>query len=156
MKPRCPSTIDLASVQYLLGAELLACFGSNTIEVSGTFGCGGCGGAAAGIFEPSWLAYPLNGNFVTSYPIGDQRGPFAVRFSPAGPERPPEGSIVRMRGHFNDDAAATCSISLINPLRPDGTDFVPIASAAARLVCAQEFVVEAVEVLGIDPGFEPG
>jgi len=156
MNPRCPSTIDLGSVQYLLGAELLACFGSNAIEVSGTFGCGGCGGVAGGIFEPSWLAYPLNGYFVTPYPIGDQRGPFAVRFAPGGPEAPPEGSIVRIRGHFNDPAAATCAISLFDPLRPDSEEVVPIASAAARLVCAQQLVVETVENIGTDPGFELG
>ena len=153
LKPRCPPAIDLANVQYMLGAELLACFGSTTIEVSGTFGCSGCGGAAAGIFEPDWLAYPLNANFLTVYPVGDGLGPFAVRFPPEGPAAPPPGSVVRIRGHFDDAAAGTCTISVIDPLHPDGDHFVTVPSAAAHLVCAQQFVVETVEVLGTDPGF---
>lgn len=153
LNPRCPPTIELASVEYMLGAELLACFGSNTIELSGTFGCSGCGGAAAGTFEPAWLAYPLNGNFITHYPVGDGLGPFAVRFAPAGPVAPPPGSVVRVRGHFNDPAAETCRISVIDPLRPTGDHFVDVSTAAARLVCAQQFVVESVDVLGTDPGF---
>ena len=106
--------------------------------------------------NPRWLVYPLNLNFVTTYPIGDMRGPFAVRFPPDGPAAPPEGSIVRIRGHFDDDAADTCQISVTDPLHPDAEDLVPISSAAARLVCAQQFVVEAVEVLGTDPGFVLG
>lgn len=105
LAPRCPSTIDITSVQYMLGAELLACFGSNTIEVSGTFGCSGCGGAVVGTFDPDWLANPINANFVTPYPVGDTLGPFAVRFSPTGPAAPPVGSIVSIRGHFDDAAA---------------------------------------------------
>lgn len=156
LQPRCPATIDLASVQYMLGAEALACFGSHTIELSGTFGCGGCGGAMVGSFEPAWLAYPLDSNPITVYPVGDNLGPFGIRFAPDGPAAPPAGSVVRVRGHFDDDAADTCVTRVVDPLRPDGEHLVPVPSAAAQLVCAQQFVVESIEVLGTDPGFVLG
>jgi hypothetical protein len=137
----------------MLGAELLACFGSNPIEVTGTFGCSGCGGETFGVYEPSWLAYPLNGNFITPYPVTDRLGPFTVRFAPDGPEAPPAGSVVRVRGHFDDAAAGTCHISNVDPLRPDGDHLVAMSGGAARLLCSQQLVVEVLEVLGTDPGF---
>jgi hypothetical protein len=154
--PRCPSTIDLASVEVMLGAERLACFGSNTLELSGTFGCGGCGGAAAGSFEPSWLAYPLNAYFLTQSPVTDRLGPFALRFGPDGPEAPNDASVVTVRGHFDDAAADTCKITVIDPLRPEGVDFVEVSHDAARIVCAQQFVVESIEVLGTETSFPFG
>jgi hypothetical protein len=42
---------------------------------------------------------------------------------------------------------------VIDPLRPDGEHLVEVPGAAAHLVCAQQFVVESVDVLGTDPGF---
>ncbi|MEO5704567.1 MAG: hypothetical protein ABIZ52_01330 [Candidatus Limnocylindrales bacterium] len=153
VQPRCPPSIDLASLQFMLGAELLACFGGNTIELTGTFGCGGCGGVRIGIYEPAWLAYPLYAAPLTVYPVGGRLGPFAIRFAPSGPAMPPVGSVVLVRGHFDDPAASTCAISLRNPLKPDGEDLVSISADAAHLFCAQQFVVEAIEVIGTDPGF---
>jgi hypothetical protein len=154
--PRCPDAIDVANMRWMLGSEQLACFGSNTIELTGTFGCGGCGGARLGIFEPAWLAYPANYNYLATYPIRDEVGSFAVRFAPGGPEAPANGSVIRIRGHFDDPAAATCAISMVDPLHPNGETLVPIPSDAAHLYCAQQFVVETFEILGTDPGFSSG
>ena len=156
LRPRCPATIELRTVQHLLGSELLACFGPTTIELTGTFGCGGCGGASSGSFEPGWLIEPVNGNFLTEYPVTDHVGPFAMRFPPAGPQQPPEGSIIRVRGHFDDPAATSCAISIFDPNEPDSHDLVAIPSQAAELVCAQQFVVEEVDIVGTDPGFSFG
>lgn len=156
LKPRCPATIDLASVQHLLGSELLACYGSNSIELTGTFGCGGCGGMRPGIFEPSWLAGPLSGELLTVYPVGDNLGPFIVHFPPGGAELPPAGSVLRIRGHFDDPTAGSCSISIIDPLKPTGETLVAIPDAAAQLSCRQQFVAESIVVVGTDPGFPLG
>jgi hypothetical protein len=156
LRPRCPETIDTASMQYMLGSELLACFGSNTIELSGTFGCGGCGGTMFGSYDPLWLAYPSNPYVLAVYPISDEVGDFGLRFPPEGPDAPPAGSVIRVRGHFDDPVAATCAISVHDPLHPDEESLVPISSEAAHLVCAQEFVVESLDILGTDPGFTFG
>ena len=153
LAPRCPTVIDLEGVQNLLGSELLECFGGSSFELTGTFGCSGCGGARPGTFEPEWLANPLNFNFLTPYPVSDQLGPFVLHFPPDGPESPAAGSVVRIRGHVDDPAAATCAMSVIDPLEPSGESFVEVPAAVATLICAQHFVVESVEVLGTDPGF---
>lgn len=153
LRARCPETIDTKSVQYMLGSELLACFGSNTIELTGTFGCGGCGGAWIGSFEPDWLANPVNVNRLAAYPIGDEVGDFAIRFPPGGAEVPPDGSVIRVRGHYDDPNSATCAISVVDPMHPSGVTTVAIPREAARLACKQQFVVESLEILGTDPGF---
>lgn len=153
LRPRCPPVIDLASIEHMVGAEVLECFGGNTIELTGTFGCSGCGGIRPGTFEPEWLASPLNFNLLTVFPVTDHVGPFVLHFPPSGPVAPPVASVIRVRGHFDDAAAASCTISVIDPLKPSGDDLVKIPAAAAKLACAQQFVVERVDVLGTDPGF---
>jgi hypothetical protein len=155
LAPRCPATVELASIELLLGSERLACFGDAKLELTGTFGCGGCGGTGPGIFEPSWLASPMK-NPLTVHPVSDHLGPFTVSLSPSGPGAPPAGSVVRVRGHFDDPAAGTCTISLIDPLRPSGEDLVAVPDEAAVLACRQEFVAESFEILGTDPGFPFG
>jgi len=156
LRPRCPETVELRTVQHLLGSELLACFGSTTIELTGTFGCGGCGGETAGSFEPGWLIEPVNGYFLTERPVTDHVGPFAMRFPPGGPEAPPEASIIRVRGHFDDPAAASCAISIFDPYETDSQDLVALPSEASELLCSQQFVVEEVEITGTDPDFNFG
>lgn len=154
LRPRCPETIELNSLSWMLGAELLACFGSNSIELAGTFGCGGCGGARVGTYEPSWLAFPLiSKDNLSAYPIGNAGGSIFIRFPPGGSEEPPPGSVIRVRGHYDDPAAESCSMSVVDPMHPSGETLVPIPAAAAHLLCAQQFVVESFEVLGTDPGF---
>jgi hypothetical protein len=151
--PRCPATIDVSSVQSMLGSEKLACFGSNTIELTGTFGCGGCGGTGPGSYDPAWLVGPFNPFLLGPNPINGGSGSFGLRFAPAGPGAPTSGSVIRVRGHFDDPASATCAISVVDPLHPNGQNLVAIPSEAAQLYCAQQFVGESVEVLGTDPTF---
>ena len=155
LRPRCPAAIDTASMQSMLGSERLACFGSNTIELTGTFGCGGCGGSRPGSYLPIWLASELIYSFLSVYPIGDGNGRFVIYFPPTL-EQPALGAVILVRGHFDDPAASTCEISIPDPLNPEGENLVSLDSAAAHLVCAQRFVVENLEVLGTDPGFKIG
>lgn len=144
--PRCPARpVTLALLDAMLPWEQLACFGPEAITIDGTFGCGGCGGAAAGTFDPAWLAYPLSYGFLSVDP-NLRIGPFAMRFVPDGPPVPADGSIVHVTGHFDDPAATGC---IIAPGEPP----MPIDSSTAVLYCREQFVVDAIEVTGTDPDF---
>jgi hypothetical protein len=148
--PRCPTTIDLANVEGMLPAERLACFGES-FELTGTFGCGGCGGASAGEYKPSWLASTMEFDFL-SLKSATRLGPLAVRFPPDGPSRPAAGSIVRVKVHVDDPRSSTCTMS--EPTNA-GT-FKPINSGSAVAYCRERLVVESIVVLGTDPSFPPG
>ena len=150
LAPRCPTTVDLASVSGMLPAERLACFGA-PIVLEGTFGCGGCGGAIAGDFEPAWLASPMNFDFL-SEDVTEQFGPLALRFRPAGPARPAAGSIIRVTAHVDDARSTRCSIKEAG----EGDSLLPVDPATAVLVCREQLVVDSYEVLGTDPDFTSG
>jgi hypothetical protein len=155
LAPRCPSTIDLLNVSAMLGAERLACFGSNTIVLEGVFGCNGCGGQEPGTFEPAWLASPLTFAFLSVDP-SKGTGHIVLRFPPAGPPEPAVASIIRVRGHFDDERASDCAIALPVPAASFETDLAPMDPAVARVLCRQEFVVESYEIIGTDPNFPSG
>jgi hypothetical protein len=148
--PRCPTTIDLASVEGMLPAERLACFGK-PFELTGTFGCGGCGGEVAGEFKPFWLASTMEFDFLSLKPA-TRLGPLAVRFPPDGPSRPAAGSIVRVKVHVDDPRSSTCTMS--EPTNA-GT-LKPVNSGSAIAYCRERLVVESIVVLGTDPSFPPG
>jgi hypothetical protein len=149
VEPRCPARpADLITVEAMLPWEQLACFGSEPIPLEGTYGCSGCGGLFPGTFEPAWLAHP--GNFdLLSTDISTRLGPFALHFPPDGPAVPPVGQIVRVVGHFDDAAAARCSVS-------PGEPPTPIDPQTVVLYCREQFVVETVEVIGPDPEWPSG
>lgn len=150
LAPRCPATIDLTSVQGMLPAERLACFGASFV-LEGTFGCGGCGGAVAGTFKPSWIASPLAFGFL-SVNATDRLGPLALRFPPAGPAEPPAGSIIRVTVHVDDSRATKCTM-----VEPDWTgEMAAVDARTAVLQCREQLVVESFEVLGADPSFPLG
>ena len=150
LDPRCPTTVDLASVSGMLPAERLACFGA-PIVLEGTFGCGGCGGAIAGVYEPAWLASPMNFDFL-SVDVSDGFGPLALRFRPAGPARPAAGSIVRVTVHVDDARSTRCTMA---ELGEDET-LMPVDAATAALYCREQLVVDSYELLGTDPDFTGG
>lgn len=146
--PRCPTQVDLRNVEAMLDSELANCFNTQPIVLTGTYGCGGCGGAAPGMFTPAWLAGPLDFSFLSVNPA-TQVGPFAAHFPPGGPAAPPNGAIIRVTGHFHDSRAPGCVIA---PQAVDGTD-KPIASSVATAYCGSRFVVTSFVVLGADPSF---
>lgn len=146
LEPRCPvRPVDLASVEAMLPWEHLACFGAEQVTLDGTFGCGGCGGFYAGTFEPSWLAFPFTGAFLSA-DANARVGPFDMHFAPSGPDQPPHGSIVRVTGHFDDAAARGCTVS-------PGEPPTPVDARTDELYCREQFVVEILEVIGTDPDF---
>ena len=76
-------------------------------------------------------------------------GPMTINFPPDGPPSPEVGSIVRLTGHFDDPAAADCSVA-------PGEPPVPRDDTVAVLYCRARFVVETHEVLGTDESFPFG
>jgi hypothetical protein len=146
---RCPARpASLATVAAMLPWERLACFGSESLALEGVMGCPGCGGAAAGTFEPAWLASPTAGVPISVDPA-TRIGPLAGLLKPDGPALPANGSIVRVTAHFDDPAATGCVVAPGDP--PE-----PIDSRTAVLFCRERLVVDTLEVTGSDPDFPTG
>lgn len=153
VRPRCvDGDPDLELLQALTDWERLACYGDRSITIEGVLGCGGCGGLYPGTFEPGWLATPLNFNYFSVEPQ-NRIGPFHLHFSPDGPENPMEtgvAPILRVTGHFDDPAAADCSVATLT----NGNQ--PLDETVTELYCRQQFVVDSYEVLGTDEDFPFG
>lgn len=152
--PRCPDAPSLENLHGMLDSEMLACFGSSSIAIQGTFGCPGCGGTSDGLFTPDWLAGPLDA-FYLSATGTEFESPLALRAPPSLPKLPADGSILEVQGHFDDPAAHACSIALPPITNPDGLP-AQIDARAALDYCRVQFVIEYFEVLGTDPTFEGG
>jgi hypothetical protein len=150
VQARCPTTVDLASVQGMLPAERLACFGEPFV-LEGTYGCGGCGGTSAGIYKPVWIASPLSFGFL-SVNASERLGPLALRFPPNGAAEPAAGSIIRVTVHVDDSRATKCTMSEPS----DSGVQVPVDARTAVFRCREELVVESYQVLGTDPSFPLG
>jgi hypothetical protein len=148
LAPRCPVSVDLENVQAMLDSERVACFGSNPIELRGTYGCGGCGGANAGEYTPSWLADPLAYHFLSIEP-SSQIGPLWLRFPPDGPTPPADGTIIKVRAHLADSRSSTCVIAPLG----EGDVPAPIPTGIARDYCRAQLVVDSFDDLGPDPRF---
>ena len=60
---------------------------------------------------------------------------------------------MKVRGHFDDDAADRCTLSFVpwdyKDMEPDQAP-----QAVARLWCRQQFVVETIDVIGTDASYE--
>ena len=70
--------------------------------------------------------------------------------SPDGPERPEAASILRVTGHFDDAAAAGCTVA------PGEPEPIELEAPIGELYCRSHFVVEGYEVLGTDEDFPFG
>ncbi len=145
--PRCPGTVDLANVSGMLPAERIACFGA-PISLSGTYGCPGCDGGAAGTYKPAWLAYPLSFDFL-SVNAARQIGPLTVRFPSDGPTQPSVGSLVNVTVHVDDPRSTNCTMAEV---AQSGAP-VAIDRRTAFLLCRERLVIERIQVLGPDPSF---
>jgi hypothetical protein len=146
LAPRCPSVVDLASVQGMLAAERLACFGE-PITLAGTLGCPGCGGVIVGTYRPRWLATPVEFDFLSVNPA-ERIGPLAVRFPPDGPARPAAGTRVNVTLHIDDSRSTNCRMT-----EGEGTSATTVDRRTAILYCRERLVVELVQTLGPDPSF---
>ena len=152
LEARCPSSLDKENLDAMAPAERLACFGDRTIEFEGAFraGCPTC--EYFGSFDPAWLANPNVSNYVAERGTGVNGPGLNVRFPP-GLALPENGSIVRVRGHFDDPAAGTCSLAMV-PWDYRDMEVDPAPRSVAQLWCRQQFVAETVDVIGTDPTYE--
>ncbi len=146
----CPAADpDLATVIDMSNDwDRLACFGDRPLTFTGTYGCGECGGTSAvpSLYEPSWLAAPAYTPLWVEWGVG---GILELHIAPdSGLVFPPEGSVVRLNGHFNDSESTTCVISLY-----DGEQVRPLDPRTADLYCRERFVVDTFEITGTDPAF---
>jgi len=148
LAPRCPVVVDLQSVQGMLAAERLACFGA-PITLAGTYGCPGCGGVIVGTYKPDWLATPVEFDFLSVNPA-DRIGPLAVRFAPDGPSRPSAGTRVSVVVHLDDSRSTKCSM-----IDGEGASAITVDKRTAVLYCRERLVVEQVQSMGPDPSFPP-
>jgi hypothetical protein len=147
--PVCPAgDPDLGTVVEMINDwDRLACFGNRPLSLVGTYGCGGCGGTQAGSFEPFWLAGPVRAEYLW-VEFGRSRVLHLHVAPESGVAFPPDGSIVRVTGHFNDPASASCRISV-----DDDGQVTSIDPGTAELYCREQFVVDGFEVIGLDPEF---
>jgi hypothetical protein len=121
----------------------LACYGSDSIEVTGTLNFPCCGYVSPIQFRPKWLAIPV-GPFFNSAAM-------VLHFDPAGVgigdlER---GDIIRATGHFDDASSSGCEAYIEeSEISGDpGNAELPLP-AWTVLHCRMAFVVEATEVTG--------
>jgi hypothetical protein len=144
--PNCPAADpDLAVLARMLEWDRLSCLGDRSLTIEGTYACDDCGGNAFGVFEPTWLAYPLSEHQLWS-DFATREYLLELRVAPgSGTESPEQGSIVRVSGHFNDPASTSCRIETGDPMTID--------PRTAELYCRERFVVDAFEVIGTDPDF---
>jgi len=128
----CPSS-PLTTGQFLemLPLERLHCYGRSDIMVSGILD--EVANDPHGAATPAWLAD------VAPRSIGV--GGWGIRFAPAiGDDIPAPSTTVRLIGHFEDEAAATCRVDYT--LLPDAP-----STAHVVLACRTAFVVTAFEIL---------
>jgi hypothetical protein len=143
--PGCPAAApNIASLAHLTEWERLACFGDRTVTVVGIYGSlvtSPLREYVPGTFEPAWLAYPV----APSYLVGNTRAEtLYFRVTPDSElVLPQPGTLVRATGHFNDAAAADCTMTRFN-----GEDAVAVDSRSAQLYCREQFVVDSYERLG--------
>lgn len=147
---RCPDeSMTLHDFAGMRGPDFLACFGSRTIEVEGRLRCtiSSCFEEVPGTYDPAWLAHPTQLGLLLSVPPS---GSLRLRYPPEVGGEPPEETLVRIAGHFDDPRAAECVMSDVYPWAPDGPA-TPIGAPVARELCRQRFVVEGYQILGPAP-----
>jgi hypothetical protein len=141
---RCPQAVDLANVAAMLPGERLACFGQRSLTLEGTFQLCGCDGDIGPVvYEPEWLATD-GGLYLSAWPDQWTRLLFKL---PPPLEEPAEGSLLRIVGHLDDPRAQTCrGADLADPDNP-----IPFDASEMILGCRHRFVVETIDVLGLNP-----
>jgi hypothetical protein len=146
LPPRCPTTVDVATIAGMLDAERLACFGDRSVTMTGLYGCWICGDFDVIVYEPEWLAHPaLHALWRGAY---REMAPVYLHF-PEALQPPEPGSIIEVTGHFDDPRSVGCRILT------GETGLPPVPHADAETWCRQHFVVDHFHVMGIDPAFPP-
>jgi hypothetical protein len=149
----CPAAPPELSDAIDLGqAQLLYCYGDEELTLDG-FVVTGFGCNIGGTFEPAWLAHPCaNMSFISPTRSSDGDGRLFLHYPAPGVINPTleigAGAPVRIVGHFDDDAAASCRIEAAH--EADSPPALRLSAAdqqADVALCRLRFVVTAVENL---------
>ena len=146
MDAACPAAFTtVAELEGLHPAVPLVCFGATPLTVSGFVPqVSGLGGDCACVAAPEWLADPFGFQLLESQEVDAWRGePYGlkVRIDPAsGLSLPAPGQWVRVTGHYEDAAAATCTLE-----RAEGAPGGEYDPVHVVLSCREQFVLNAVE-----------
>ncbi len=142
----CPSSpMTDEDVVALNPLESLHCYGRNDIVVEGTIEHPCCSPPGPFIYRPEWLASPNAPAFMTAVEAG--LGNVFFRPHPdADLEVPERGDVVRATGHFEDPAATSCRVTVVEEAAADGVT----APDPARVIldCRATFVWTDYEVIG--------
>ena len=129
IEPRCPTTADLAGILGLQPLERLACYGDETLTLTApSLSCGAGGGPW--IWEPAWLM-EIGGCALS---IDESLG--LLMRVPPGVTGHDGSTPVTVAGHFDDAAAAGCTVTTTDPVSP-----AP-GPHEAVVMCRTQFVVE--------------
>jgi hypothetical protein len=142
--------VTLAQLIEAGGWHRLACLGNAPLTLTGVIDFHCQGGARGGTYEPAWLVDWCPSQTLTPEETVNKLVPgpgtldrytLDMVAAPGGPSVQPRGTIVRVTGHFDDPASATCRIE-------PGPDFSGLWSGASELLCREQFVVTQIEKLG--------
>lgn len=142
--------VTLAQLIEAGGWHRLACLGNAPLTLTGVIDFHCQGGARGGTYEPTWMVDWCPSQTLTPEETVNKLVPgpgtldhytLDMVAAPGGPSVQPRGTIVRVMGHFDDPASATCRIEL-------GSDFSVVWSGASELLCREQFVVTQIEKLG--------
>lgn len=140
----CPAEApDLDAAIAMGSLTLVYCYGDQPLSFEGYvvqgFGCN-----VIGNFEPEWLAHPCaNMSYISPVASSDGDGRLFLHYPAPGVTNPTldldAGQLVRIVGHFDDPAAATCV------MEPDPLTAGDAGADVAR--CRVRFAVSEVRVL---------
>ena len=156
--------VTLAQVIEAGGWHRLACLGNAPLTLTGVIDFHCQGGLRHGTYEPAWmvdwcpthtLTPEATVNKCDNYDCESSKAPWLgpatldhytldMVAAPGGPSVQPRGTIVRVVGHFDDPASATCRIEPGS----DNPGFAGTWSGASELLCREQFVVTQIDQLG--------
>jgi hypothetical protein len=133
----CPPA-ELGEVSRLSEVARLACYGGQTLTLEGTFG--GCFVSDPAVISPEWLAHTGCNLLPDGYRADVIPGTGSLVLRLHGVQiNAASGARIRVRGHFDDPAAQTCTSQ-------STADPAPIPELVV-LGCRTQFVVTAVIVV---------
>ena len=145
----CPSEPSLQELTALTDMEHLACYGDEQLVLEGTVTSPCCGYVGVYVYEPDWLSNPTASVFFYDHFLG-------LRFDPdRGLALPERGDVVRVTGHFDDPAAASCTVEIDEQMvsydeNGEPIEIDPPDTEGAPFSCRLQYVVDAIEVIGTE------
>jgi len=147
---RCPPTPQLKAFARLDPFERLACYGDQPLTLRGVIWQPCCGYVGAMVYEPNWLSWPSGPPSLTYTEPLSYSG-LVLRFDPDdGLEEPDYADIIRVTGHMDDPAAATCTVRVDESALYEDPTLTPDPEELtyAPIGCRTQFVVDSLEILG--------